>query len=271
MATQTILISATEGETLTLEVYSKDSDTAEGTASLTEQTNRHGYYAGSFTDLAAGDHICVVVDASNNVISHQLVTTTATTDTFLAQESLTSSGGGSGDITQISGSATAADRLEAILLAAGSSSTAIASKVIAVDVAVQNIDDSITSGTITRRRGDDWTIDLDGLGAITGNEKVWFAVKTGTGKADSASMLQIEKAGLLYIDGQSATATNGTLTIDDASAGDITITLKAVETAKLDAIETAVYDVQWKDASGNIKTLTDGKFVISEDVNRATS
>jgi hypothetical protein len=67
--------------------------TAQATASATEATNRHGLYSAAFTDLPAGDHRCMMVDASNNVSSVQYATTTAATETVQAYDSLAGGGG----------------------------------------------------------------------------------------------------------------------------------------------------------------------------------
>ena len=147
----------------------------------------------------------------------------------------------------------------------------IDSNIISTSISAVSITTGITSGTITQHRGDDWSFSITGLGGITGNTKVWFTAKKGTGHKDESALIQIEKTGLLYINGSSGTAANATLTVDDESAGDITITVKAEETAKLDEIETGRYDVQWKNAAGEIKTLSSGAFILTEDVSRATS
>jgi hypothetical protein len=93
MATQTIQVESLSGDTLTMEVFSLTSDTAQATASATEATNRHGLYSAAFTDLPTGDHRCMMVDASSNVSSVQYATTTAATETVQAYDSLSSGGG----------------------------------------------------------------------------------------------------------------------------------------------------------------------------------
>ena len=130
---------------------------------------------------------------------------------------------------------------------------------------------SVSSSTITQYRGDDWSIALTGLGAITGQTEVWFTIKRRQVDTDAeAAVLLSDGTGLEIINGAVGTAGNGTLTVDDASAGDITMTLKAVESAKL-AVGAYVFDVQWKNAGGVIKTIADGAFTVSADVTKAVT
>ena len=57
MATQTIQSWAVTGETLTMRVYTVDSDTETASASASEATNRDGLYSANFTDLPADTYI----------------------------------------------------------------------------------------------------------------------------------------------------------------------------------------------------------------------
>jgi len=135
------------------------------------------------------------------------------------------------------------------------------------------IGSSVAAGsTITIVRGDTMSQAVTGLGTLTGYTNLWFTVKAGKGVADSDSLIQIDKDnGLLYVNGSAAeTAANGSITVDDASAGDITIALDEVESAKLSSFTAAYYDVQMQTASG-ITTLTSGSVTITQDVTRATS
>jgi len=84
-----------------------------------------------------------------------------------------------------------------------------------------------------------------------------------------------ESAGLVYLNGAAVAtpyaATDGDLTVDDDATGDITITIEALATGALSPRGGLSYDVQWKDASDAIHTLTMGTFNVSTDVTRATS
>jgi len=86
MATQTIQSWAVTGETLTMNLYVFDNDTAVGSAAATEATNRDGLYRAAFTDLPADTYIVQLETAGNVVRSFFWVTTTAATVTFQAYD-----------------------------------------------------------------------------------------------------------------------------------------------------------------------------------------
>lgn len=132
--------------------------------------------------------------------------------------------------------------------------------------------EALDGTTLTIRRGDSLGVSITGLGDISGRSKLWFTVKSSTGEADSAALIQIEEtAGLLYINGAAAgTAANGSITVTDESAGDLTIALDEMETAKLSPSGSLSYDIQILD-SGDITTLTDAEANVTADVTRATS
>lgn len=131
---------------------------------------------------------------------------------------------------------------------------------------------TVTGSDISVKRGDSWSISLTGLGDITGRTKLWFTAKSSYGDTDVLSICQIvETTGLVYINGAAATtAANGVLTVDDESAGDITITLDEAETKNLTKITNALYDIQVLNG-GDVTTLTEGYFSITEDVTRAVA
>jgi hypothetical protein len=131
---------------------------------------------------------------------------------------------------------------------------------------------AVDAGTITIKRGDSLSASLTGLGNITTRSKLWFAVKRSYNDADTVAVVMIEEtSGLLYLNSAPAvTAGNGDITIDDATAGDITIVLNEVETAKLTPVTGMVYDVQMLTATG-VRTLCAGDAIVTADVVRATS
>lgn len=139
---------------------------------------------------------------------------------------------------------------------------------------------SVLSGSrVTIQRGDTLSLSLTDLGTITSYQKIWFTVKPLTGAgADSDSTLQVMDAsgtgadGLLYVNGGTPTSSsNGSITVDDAADGDITITVAAAETAKLSTGTNFKYDVQVKKSDGSIQTLTSGGCTINADVTKASS
>ncbi|KKN29614.1 hypothetical protein LCGC14_0842280 [marine sediment metagenome] len=135
---------------------------------------------------------------------------------------------------------------------------------------------TVAGTTLTITRGDTLTASITSLGSIAGRNKLWFTVKTDRGDADTAAIIQIEETlQLLRLNGAApevADVANGTITVDDEDNGDITIVLKAVETAKLTLTSGIRYDVQYfVTATGLVTTVTSGLLTVAADVTRATS
>lgn len=129
---------------------------------------------------------------------------------------------------------------------------------------------ALSGTTVTIRRGDSLSLAITGLGDISGRTSLWFSVKTADSQADTAAIIQIEEtAGLVYFNGAdaSARAANGSITVDDAVAGDITVALDEVETDDL-VPNSLTYDVQVLDG-GDITTLTEGIANVVADITRA--
>lgn len=131
---------------------------------------------------------------------------------------------------------------------------------------------TLSGDNLTIRRGDSFSVALTGLGDISSRTKLWFTVKEKTGHADTAATFQIEEtAGLIYIDGDGAeTSGNGSITVDDEVAGDITVTLDEAETARLRPNDALIYDVQMLD-DGDVTTLAAGDAEITADVTRVVA
>lgn len=252
MATQTIQVEALSGETLTMEVFSLTSDTVQASASATEATNRHGLYVASFTDLPVGSHRCMMVDASNEVSSVQYCTTTAATETVQSYDSLSG----------ISGT------IDANIV---SSVITLNANVVGIGVTPAVINSGITEGKITQVRGDTWTFTVSGLGNLTGHSDIWFSAKRSKNDPDIKSWFQIKKSvGLVYVDGAAATtAGNASITVVNTENGDISISLAAVESAKLPE-KKGCYDIQVITGS-TVITKTIGDLIITGDVTQASS
>ena len=126
---------------------------------------------------------------------------------------------------------------------------------------------------ITIRRGDTLTLSIENLGDISTRTDIWFTVKEDLDDADTAAWIQIsETVGLEYINGVAATvAGNGSITVTDAVAGDITIVLAAVESAKLQTCGKLFYDIQVLFADGTVSTLVANRAMIVRDTTRVTS
>ena len=134
---------------------------------------------------------------------------------------------------------------------------------------------TVTSSEISDYRGDRWSISITSLGDISGRtgEKLYFTVKRDkVDDYDAAALVQVgETTGLIRINGAAAgTAANASITVSDASAGDITIVVEETETAKLPVLNDIYFDVKMVDSNGT-KTLTNGTFNILADVTRRSS
>ena len=131
---------------------------------------------------------------------------------------------------------------------------------------------AVSGSDLTIKRGDSLSASITGLGALTGYTTIWFTVKNQMSDADSESIIQIDTdTGLVYLNAEAAAnAANGSITIDDAVAGDITITLDESETDDLVPHRGLYYDVQMLNG-GDVTTLTEGLCRIAGDVTRSIS
>jgi len=104
---------------------------------------------------------------------------------------------------------------------------------------------ALESGVITIQRGDSLSVSITGMGDISTRTKLWFTVKESRAHTDAQAIIQIEEsAGLVYVNGAdaSARAANGSITVDDAAAGDITVALDEAETDDLSPDARLYYD-----------------------------
>ena len=129
----------------------------------------------------------------------------------------------------------------------------------------------VADDDITAVRGDSFSASLTGLGDISTRTKLWFTVKADKSDADTASIIQIEEtAGLVYFNGAvAAVSANGTITVTDQVAGDLTIAIDEEEMANLAPTPGLYYDIQMLTAAGTVTTLTNGLFATDADVTRA--
>jgi hypothetical protein len=133
---------------------------------------------------------------------------------------------------------------------------------------------ALEGGVITILRGDSLSVSITGLGDISGRSKLWFTVKDRRSDTDAQAIIQIEEtAGLVYLNAAdaSARAANGDITVDDAVAGDITITLDEVETDDLVPNARLYYDVQMLTAAGAVTTLALDVARVTADVSRVVA
>lgn len=132
---------------------------------------------------------------------------------------------------------------------------------------------SVVGSTITILRGDTLTASLLNLGSLASYVSLDFTVKASTRQSDDDALIRVRKNasgltdGLLRLNGAAhTTGTDGSITINDAPTGDITIMLKAGVTDDL-VPGTYVYDIQLIEAN-EVSTLTTGTLIVSADVTR---
>lgn len=162
-----------------------------------------------------------------------------------------------------------------ILAAITSAQTTIVALINAVASGLRTQDAADTSDLLRFTRGDSISKALTDLGALTGYTKLWFTLKEYEAQPDDDSIIQIgvgsgfATPGLIYLNGESATASQGSITVDDAATGDITVTLDEIASAQL-PIGRYYFDVQALIGT-TITTFTIGIVIISADYSRATS
>jgi hypothetical protein len=127
---------------------------------------------------------------------------------------------------------------------------------------------AVAGSVITQPWATSWNFSITGLGNLTARASLYFTIKRRTTDVDASSVVQIEEtAGLLFINGAAATvAGNGTLTVDDAVAGDVTVTLAVAESNKLRPVDGLQYDFKMITAAALAQLLTLNRFNISDIV-----
>lgn len=133
----------------------------------------------------------------------------------------------------------------------------------------------LAGSSITLTRGDTLSVAITGLGTFANYSNLYFTVKSRREDLDAASIIQIKKNtagtgdGLTWLNGAAPTITEGSITIDDAVAGNITVMIKAASTALLVLAESG-WDVQIVRSAGTpVSTLSSGVFIVVGDYTRA--
>lgn len=134
-----------------------------------------------------------------------------------------------------------------------------------------------TNNDRERYRGDTWSLAWTAIGSLAGYVSLDFTIKDTSRlyDNDAGALLKIRKNasglndGLLYMNGSTdgVTAGWGSITIDDATSGNITAAVSNSATYQLPP-GTYSYDLQRITASGST-TLVVGNFTILADVTRA--
>jgi hypothetical protein len=140
-------------------------------------------------------------------------------------------------------------------------------------------DDENAPGTISRRRGDTWSITITALRDFTDYTHLWLTIKTDAGLVDSASTLQVvvgsgfAETGLIYINGAapSGSLSSASASITVNSSTSITVTVADTATATIRPRSDYVYDVQ-ATVGGLTTTVGDtSAFIVTPDVTRAVA
>lgn len=133
---------------------------------------------------------------------------------------------------------------------------------------------AVSGGTLTIIRGDTLSAAITDIGTLVGYVSIDWSVKTDLDDDDDDAILRVRlnatglDDGLLRVNGAAATDdTKGSIVVDDAATGDITITVDATITDDL-VINDLYYDIQLITAT-TVTTMSVGPATISADVTRA--
>ncbi|MCK6483775.1 MAG: hypothetical protein HUU22_04840 [Phycisphaerae bacterium] len=117
-----------------------------------------------------------------------------------------------------------------------------------------------------------WSLSLTGLGDLTDADDLIFSLKSDPRQSDAAAAVQVRQTlGLVRINGAAAaTAGDGAIVIDDAAAGDVTISLEETATELLDEIRSGRYDLAVLRSGGAKNVLALGPAEVRLGITRAT-
>jgi hypothetical protein len=131
------------------------------------------------------------------------------------------------------------------------------------------------AGDLTLLRGDSAIVPITVDADLTDAEELWLTAKRRADQEDADALVMLSVAdGLLYVAGTAAAdldaTQSGSLTITDAVAGTIELSISAAATAALPIVCRSVYDIQKRTAAGSVKTVGTGAFKVVADVTRTT-
>jgi hypothetical protein len=237
---RTISILAPSGRTLTLRLVTAGDVIAE-TIALAERANALGVYVGTLT-AAAGTYRAVLLDDAEVLGAWEAVEITGETDEDAWVREKTT-----GQVTA---------EVDAEELAVVLAPLVWSNSERTLTTPAQIPDDETSVASISRRRGDSWSVSLTGLGSIAHREATWWTIKRSQDDSDAIAILQ---------------ATEGLgITVDDESAGNITLDVLPAVTALITP-RSYYYDVQVLLSDGTVQTLAEGRFEVLADVTRATA
>lgn len=132
------------------------------------------------------------------------------------------------------------------------------------------------AGQLQVRRGDTYSVTLEGLGNISDRTELWFTAKTTEQKdaateTDEAAIVQVaETTGLVTANGEALTPDKASITVTNEVTGTIDIVLDEEVTFRF-PIENLHFDVQVRRDDGSVSTLGAGRYKVVADVTRRTS
>lgn len=128
---------------------------------------------------------------------------------------------------------------------------------------------SIDEAVFTIIKGDTMEVTITGLGNISDRSKFWFTTKADVNKEDTKAIVQIEETdGLLILNGETATTpTDGSITVNDAVSGVITIHLEPEVTTTFTR-NRMYYDIQILTTTNVVYTLAMGTISVLSDITR---
>jgi len=148
----------------------------------------------------------------------------------------------------------------------------IDAKTTLIDASSITVVAAVSGTTITLPRGDTLVATFTDIGALTDYVSIDFTVKEKYSDSDDDAIIRIRKNasglsdGLLRLNKAAPTTETGSITINDTATEDITIKLDATASKDIE-VKIYVYDIQMI-KTGDVSTLTYGKFVVLPDVTR---
>lgn len=136
---------------------------------------------------------------------------------------------------------------------------------------------SASAGEILILRGDSMDQDVTSLGDISTRTELWFTVKQQLDDTDAQAIILIsEGTGLEVLNGEDTIvgppirSGEGSITVTDAVAGDITIWMNPTATDELTPNSRLHYDIQWTDGT-EVYTEALGRARVRADVTRTVT
>lgn len=138
------------------------------------------------------------------------------------------------------------------------------------------IENALTGANLSLIRGDTYTVSITGLGDLTGYDAILMTAKDDYSAADSEALFQVRlnnpstSDGLIYAwNLSSPTASYGSITVDNLTAGNITVYIDE-EITKYFPVANYHYDIQLI-RNSVVTTLVIAELAVTEDYTRVTT